>query len=253
MAGQRFVFKRFSMNYRRGETDLSRFSRRMHVQSISESDAPRTYPHSDIPRAYRWLGVPFASISVLVILVTLFLMSMERGGWTWSSWTYAFSFAIVVPLILLELKRKAVITGGAIFLLFFMVLIDAGMPGYLGYSPSDLNWYDNLAHYLGAVGLTMFLWSFICWTVSPTGPPKTNGRRKFYAAVLIMVVVSIFFEFTEFFTDAIFGWSNFHPGVDTIGDLIFDLSGIFSAAVVIARHRVSILKRPFWHGTPHPA
>ncbi len=196
------------------------------------------------------MGFPFASVSVLVVLLTLFLMSMERGGWTWSSWTYAFSFVIMIPLVVFELKRKAVITGGAIILLFFMVLIDAGMPGYFGYSQSDLNWYDNLAHYLGTLVMTMFLWSFICWTMSPTGPPRTNGRKKFWAAILTIVIISFFFEFTEFFTDTIFGWSNFHPGVDTVGDLIFDFAGVFTAGVVIARHRVSTLTRPFWHIDP---
>jgi uncharacterized membrane protein YhaH (DUF805 family) len=214
-------------------------------------EEPAACPHSDLPRStIRWLVFPFASVSVLVILVTLFLMSMERGGWTWSSWTYAFSFLIMVPLIALEIKRKAIITGGAIVLLFFMVLIDAGMPGYLGYNPSDLNWYDNVAHYLGTLGLTMFLWSFLCWTVSPTGPPKINGRRKFLLTIVTMVIISFFFEFTEFFTDVVFGWSNFHPGVDTMGDLIFDFAGIFTAALVIARHRTSVLRIPFWTREP---
>jgi len=241
------------MDERRGETDLSRFSRRMRSHSMMNVEQPAVYPHCDVPRSYRWLEVPFASISVLVILTALFLVSMERGGWTWSSWTYAFSFAIMIPLIVLEIKRKAVITGGAVILLFFMVLIDAGMPGYLGYVPSDLNWYDNLAHFLGGVGLTFFLWSFIWWTASPTGPPATNGRRKFWAAILVMVVISVVFEFTEYFTDAIFGWANYHPGIDTAGDLIFDLSGILVAAMVIARHRVSALKKPFWHAEPWAA
>lgn len=230
------------------DSDLIRYSRRMKASGSLREDGTNAYPHCDIPRISRKLmGFPFASVSVLVVLLTLFLMSMERGGWTWSSWTYAFSFVIMIPLVLFELKRKAVITGSAIILLFFMVLIDAGMPGYFGYSPSDLNWYDNLAHYLGTLVMTMFLWSFICWTMSPTGPPRTNGRRKFWAAILTIVIISFFFEFTEFFTDAIFGWSNFHPGVDTVGDLIFDFAGVFTAGVVIARHRVSTLTRPFWH------
>jgi hypothetical protein len=230
------------------DSDLIRYSRRMNSSgSLREGDA-NANPHCDTPGVHRrLLGFPFASISVLVVLVTLFMMSMERGGWTWSSWTYAFSFVIMIPLVLFELKRKAVITGSAIILLFFMVLIDAGMPGYFGYNPSDLNWYDNLAHYLGTLVLTMFLWSFICWTVSPTGPPKTNGRWKFWAAILTIVVISFFFEFTEFFTDAVFGWTNFHPGVDTAGDLIFDFAGVFTAGVLIARHRVSTLTRPFWY------
>jgi len=230
------------------DSDLIRYSRRMNAGGSLQEDGANAYPQCDLPRINRKLmGFPFASVSVLVVLLTLFLMSMERGGWTWSSWTYAFSFVIMIPLVLFELKRKAVITGGAIILLFFMVLIDAGMPGYFGYSPSDLNWYDNLAHYLGTLVMTMFLWSFICWTMSPTGPPTTNGRSKFWAAILTIVVISFFFEFTEFFTDAIFGWSNFHPGVDTVGDLIFDFAGVFTAGVVIARHRVSALTRPFWH------
>lgn len=233
------------MLFRVRATDVARYSRRMGLKL----EEPAACPHSDLPRStFRWLVFPFASVSVLVILVTLFLMSMERGGWTWSSWTYAFSFLIMVPLIALEIKRKAIITGGAIVLLFFMVLIDAGMPGYLGYNPSDLNWYDNVAHYLGTLGLTMFLWSFLCWTVSPTGPPKINGRRKFLLTIVTMVIISFFFEFTEFFTDVVFGWSNFHPGVDTMGDLIFDFAGIFTAALVIARHRTSVLRIPFWTG-----
>ncbi len=44
-----------------------------------------------------------------------------------------------------------------------------------------------------------------------------------------------------------FGWGNFHPGVDTLGDLIFDIAGVTAAAVMISRHRVSTIKRPFWH------
>ncbi|MEM0344273.1 MAG: hypothetical protein QXQ13_06830 [Thermoplasmata archaeon] len=201
---------------------------------------------------HRWLRFPFASISVLVVLVTLFTMSMIRGGWSWSSWTYAFSFAIMLPLVAIEVKRRAVITGGAVILLFFMVLIDAGMPGYLGYSPSDLNWYDNVAHYLGALVLTLFLWAFLCWTLSPDGPPKENGHRKFLLTIVAMLVVSVFFEFTEFFSDMLFGWRNFHPGVDTIGDIIFDTAGVMTAALVIGRHRYSPLKRPFWHAEPNP-
>jgi hypothetical protein len=233
------------------ETDLERYSRLIRTSGVEDERGQSVRSDRDLPRrAIRWLDFPFASISVLVILVTLFLMSMERGGWTWSSWTYAFSFVIMIPLIALETKRKAIITGSAVILLFFMVLIDAGMPGYFGYSPSDLNWYDNWAHLIGAFGLTLFLWSFLCWTFSPTGPPSANRRRNLLLAVVTMVVISFFFEFTEFFTDAVFGWTNFHPGVDTIGDLIFDFAGIFSASVVIARHRVSALKRPFWHAEP---
>jgi hypothetical protein len=72
-------------------------------------------------------------------------------------------------------------------------------------------------------------------------------------AVTTIIVVSIFFEFTEFISDIVFGWSNFHPGVDTTGDIIFDVAGVFTAAVVIARHRVSALKRPFWHNVPSAA
>ena len=225
--------------------DVHYYARRMHAISAhaanktarsSERDAPR-------PPVLSWHGFPFASISVLVVLLTLFVMSMERGGWTWSSWTYAFSFTIMVPLVALEIKRKAIITGGALMMLFFMVVVDAGMPGMFGYSPSNFNWYDNLAHLLGTMVMTFFLWSIICWTLSPTGPPTTNGRRKFWAAIVTMLVISFFFEFTEFFTDIIFGWTNFHPGID----LIFDVAGVLAAGFVIARHRVSVLRIPFWH------
>ena len=76
---------------------------------------------------------------------------------------------------------------------------------------------------------------------------KENGRRKFLLAVATMLVVSVTFEFAEFVTDSLFGWGNFYPGVDTLGDVIFDVAGIVTAAVVISRHRVSVLRRPFWH------
>ncbi len=230
------------------ETDLARFSRIMHA--LGDRALHRSAWHSrEAKKQPRNLlaGFPFISLSVLIILLTLFIMSMERGGWSWSSWTYSFAFVIMVPLVLFELKRKAVITGGAIILLFFMVVMDAGMPGYFGYSPSDTNWYDNWAHLIGTAAMTLFLWSFLCWTLSPTGPPKTNGMRKFVFTIATMVVISFFFEFTEFFTDAIFGWTNFHPGIDTIGDLIFDMAGITIAGLMIGRHRVSLIKRPFWH------
>ena len=233
-----------------GTTDLARYSKRMQgLNAVSEGGGENSSERRVRTKA-RFAEFPFASVSVLIILMTLFLMSMERGGWTWSSWTYAFSFVIGVPLVLLEVMRKVVITGGAVILLFFMVLIDAGMPGYLGYSPSDANWYDNIAHLLGAVALTFFLWSFLWWTLSSSGPPAENGTRKFVLVLGTMFVVAFFFEFTEFFTDAIFGWSNFHPGIDTVGDLIFDFAGIIVAGIVIARHRVSVIKRPFWQPNP---
>ncbi len=231
------------------ETDLARFSRIMKALGYKALHG-RAWVSSRAVKRRRLPSLvefPFASISVLVILLTLLTMSIERGGWTWSSWTYSFALFIMVPLVTLELKRKAVITGGAVVLLFFMVLIDAGMPGYLGYSPSDANWYDNIAHLLGASALTLFLWSFLCWGLSSEGVPRTNGTRKFVLTIGVMTVISVFFEFTEFFTDAFFGWTNFHPGVDTVGDLIFDFAGILTAGIVIARHRVSIIRRPFWH------
>lgn len=233
----------------RRETDLTRYTRRMSGLRAGALDGgPGNTSSGPAGRGFlSWVGFPFASVSVLVILLTLFAMSMLWGGWTWSSWTYAFSFVILVPLVAFEVKRKAVITGGAIMILFFMVLIDAGMPGLFGYSQSDLNWYDNLAHFLGALVLTLFLWSFVCWAMSPVGPPSTNGRRKFWLVIMTMLVASIFFEFTEFLTDIMFGWSNFHPGIDTAGDIIFDCAGIIVAGTVIARHRISVLRRPFWH------
>ncbi len=191
--------------------------------------------------------LPYASLSVLVILVSLFSLSMYLGGWTWSSWTYALSLAIAFPLVAIELKRKAVITGGALLLLAFTVIIDAGLPQYFGYSPSHLSWYDLTAHFLGAVFVTILLWSVICWTVSPTGPPKVNGHRKMLLAVTLVLIVSVGFEFAEFVTDVFFGWRNFHPGIDTLGDLIFDVAGVMTAALLISRHRVSAIRMPFWH------
>lgn len=205
-------------------------------------------PVVSLVRKRHWsLELPFASISVLVMLLSLFSLSMHLGGWTWSSWTYAFSMALVAPLAAIEMKRKAVITGGAAILLAVTVIIDAGLPQYFGYSPSHLSWYDLLAHYLGAAVMTVFLWSFICWTVSPSGPPKENGRRKLLLAVTTMVIVSFMFEVAEFTTDALFGWGNFYAGIDTIGDLAFDMAGIATAAILISRHRVAALRRPFWN------
>jgi len=243
-----------ALGYRRRETDLSRFTKKLERHHALVPDEEGKFPHSELPKRpyYKWLNFPFASMSVLVVLSTLFVMSMIRGGWTWSSWTYALSFAILGPLMILERFRRVVITGGALILLFFMVVVDAGMPGYFGYNPSDLNWYDNLAHFLGALGITMFLWAFIWWTVSPSGPPRENGHRKFVLTIAIMLVMSVFFEFTEFFSDILFGWTNFHPGIDTVGDIIFDVAGVLTAGFVIGRHRYSPLKRPFWHIEPMP-
>ncbi len=49
--------------------------------------------------------VPFVSLSVLVVLVALFAMSMVRGGWSWSTWIYSFAFSIMVPLVAFEVMR----------------------------------------------------------------------------------------------------------------------------------------------------
>ncbi|MGD9962343.1 MAG: hypothetical protein AB7S97_00360 [Thermoplasmata archaeon] len=229
---------------------IERFSRRM--LSMESQRAPVVWlaRKGGLPGLSEF---PFASVSVLVMLLSLFSLSMYLGGWTWSSWTYAFSLGIALPLVAVELKRKAVITGGAVLLLVFTVIVDAGLPQYFGYSASHLSWYDLTAHFLGAMFMTVFLWSLICWAVSPSGPPKENGRRKFILAVATMLVVSVSFEFTEFLTDMLFGWGNFHPGADTLGDVIFDVAGVVTAAVLISRHRFSVLRRPFWHEGPSAA
>ncbi len=198
-------------------------------------------------RLLRSSELPFASVSVLVMLLSLFMLSMYLGGWTWSSWTYAFSLGIAFPLVAVEVKRKAVITGGAILLLAAAVIVGAGLPQYFGYSASHLSFYDLAAHYLGTMFLTVFLWSLMCWTASPSGPSRENGRMNLLIAVAVLLAVSVTFEFAEFITDMLFGWSNFHPGVDTLGDLIFDVAGVVTAAVLISRHKVSVLRRPFWH------
>ncbi len=229
---------------------IERFSKRM--LSMESQRAPVVW----LAKKSRLPGLsefPFASVSVLVMLLSLLSLSIYLGGWTWSSWTYALSLGIALPLVAVELKRKAVITGGAVLLLALTVIVDAGLPQYFGYSASHLSWYDLSAHFLGAMFMTVFLWSLICWAVSPSGPPKENGRRKFLLAVATMLVVSVTFEFAEFMTDSLFGWGNFYPGVDTLGDVIFDVAGIVTAAVVISRHRVSVLRRPFWHEEPSAA
>jgi magnesium-transporting ATPase (P-type) len=226
-----------------GPSTFTRYSER--IASARAAEAPVV----DLRRQsfLNWLDFPFASVSVLVLLGTLFMVSMALGGWSWSSWTYTFALGIAVPLTVLEVKRKAVITGWAAVLLIATAIVDAGLPRYFGYTPSDLSWYDLLAHYLGTILLTVFVWTMICWTVSPDGPPRENGRRKFWTAIMVMLVVSVFFEFLEYFTDIMFGWTNFHVGIDTVGDLIFDIAGVLTAALAISRHRVSLLKRPFWH------
>lgn len=229
--------------------NIQRFNQRMLELESSRAKA------ADVPErrsVLSWLDFPFASVSVIVVLLSLFSLSMYLGGWTWSSWTYALSLFIVFPLVAIEIKRKAVITGGAAILLVFTVIIDAGLPQYFGYSPSDMSWYDLTAHFLGALVLTIFLWSVLCWTVSPSGPPKENGRRKIAVAVVAILLVSFIFELMEFMTDFFFGWRNFHPGIDTLGDLIFDVAGVITAAFLISRHRVSAIKRPFWHESENP-
>lgn len=189
---------------------------------------------------------PFASLSMLVILASLFLLSMHLGGWTWSSWTYAFSLGIAVPLVAIEVKRRAVITGAAILLFSVTALIAAGLPQYFGYSTSALSWYDLTAHYLGALALTVLLWSVLCW-VRADGGRADDSRIWLVFAVAAMLVASVVFELLEFFTDAVMGWTNFHAGIDTIGDIMFDVAGVASAALIIARHRVMAIRLPFWH------
>ncbi|HIH01074.1 TPA: hypothetical protein HA259_03180 [Thermoplasmata archaeon] len=224
-----------------------RFRRSMsHLQSLHA-------PVVNVSRRRRssmWTGeFPFASLSVLIILASLFLLSMHLGGWTWSSWTYAFSLSIAVPLVAIEVRKKAVITGAALFLLFFTVVIDAGLPRYFGYSPSDLSWYDLTAHYLGTLLLTVLLWSVLCWTWS-NGEGHVETRARFFAAVMTVLMVSMIFEVLELSTDSLLGWGNSRGVVDTVGDMIFDLAGIFTAAILIARHRFIAIRRPFWHSEP---
>lgn len=203
-------------------------------------------------RSFSLRDFPFASVSVIVILSSLFLLSMHLGGWSWSSWTYAFSLSIAVPLVAIEMRRKAVITGAAILLLLFTVVIDAGLPQYFGYSPSDLSWYDLSAHYLGTLMLTVFLWSVLCWTWS-NGHGHVETRARFLAAVTTVVMVSMIFEALELATDSLLGWGNSRGVVDTVGDMIFDLAGVLTAAILIARHRFIALRRPFWHSDPSAA
>lgn len=194
---------------------------------------------------------PFASLSMLVILASLFFLSMHLGGWTWSSWTYAFSLGIAVPLAAIEIKRRAVITGAAILLFSGTALVAAGLPQYFGYSTSVLSWYDLTAHYLGALALTVLLWSVLCWTRA-AGGSAGGSRRLLMFVVALMLVACVVFELLEFTTDALMGWANFHAGIDTIGDIIFDVAGVATAAMVIARHGVTVIRRPFWHAEGLP-
>ena len=193
---------------------------------------------------------PFASVSVLVILLSLFIMSFEWGGWGWPTCTYAFSFVILAPLILLECNRKATITGGGFVILILMVLIDAGMPRHFGYTLADYNLYDKFAHYAGAAGITLFLWSVVWWTVSPSGPQKTDSSKILLITVVVMAVVSMLFKFAECMGDSLFGFANTHGYIDTVSDFIFNIAGIAAAAVVIKRHNYSVIKRPFWYAEP---
>jgi hypothetical protein len=231
------------------EPYIVRFKRSMSQQQSAHA---KVIHLSGPKRRPRQLDFPYASVSVLVILLSLFVLSMHLGGWSWSSWTYAFSLSIAVPLVAIEMKRKAVITGGAIMLLFFTMLIDAGLPQYFGYSPSDLSWYDLSAHYLGTLMLTVFLWSVLCWTWS-NGHGHVESRARFFAAVMTVVMVSMIFEVLEFSTDSLLGWGNSRGVVDTVGDMIFDLAGVLTAAILIARHRFIALRRPFWHNEPSAA
>jgi hypothetical protein len=226
------------------EPYVLRFRRELSQQQSRHAPVIYLAPRRRPPRWAR--DFPFASVSVLVILTSLFLLSMHLGGWTWSSWTYAFSLSIAVPLVAIEMRRKAVITGAAIMLLFFTVVIDAGLPQYFGYSPSDLSWYDLCAHYLGALVLTVFLWSILCWTWA-NGSGAVETRSRFFAAVMTVALVSVIFEVLEFSTDSLLGWGNSRGLVDTVGDIIFDLAGVTTAAVLIARHRFAAIKMPFWN------
>src|SRR4030065_14969 len=78
--------------------DVHYYARRMHALSAHAMHEQARPPKDDASKVsvLSWRGFPFASISVLVVLLTLFMMSMERGGWTWSSWTYAPDFLLVV-------------------------------------------------------------------------------------------------------------------------------------------------------------
>ena len=139
------------------EPYIARF-RRMLIEQQARI-APVIYLGRRRQHSLRSGQIPFASISMLVILLSMFLLSMHLGGWTWSSWTYAFSLGIAVPLAVVEIKRRAVITGAAIILFSAQVLIAAGLPQYFGYSTSDLSWYDLTAHFIGAMAVTLLLWS----------------------------------------------------------------------------------------------
>lgn len=236
------------MPTQQGENDLERFSRNILnlANRTGREPAWRSRKarkgHGSAARVF-----PFASISVLVVLLTLFIMALVRGGWTWSSWTYALSFAILVPLVPLESRRKAVISGGGFIVLFLTVVTDAGMPGYFGYSASLPDWYDRAAHYMGAACITLFLWSIIWWTKSPSGPPKKGGQRVLLTTIVAMVALSTLFKATEYMGDFLYGLTNTHGYVDTAGDLMFNLAGIAAASIVIKRHNYSVLKRPFWY------
>ena len=177
--------------------------------------------------------------------MSMFLLSMHLGGWTWSSWTYAFSLGIAVPLAIIEIKRRAIITGAAIILFSATALVAAGLPQYFGYSVSNLSWYDLAAHFLGALALTVLAWSVLCWILRDDGFID-SPRRALALVAMAMIAASVTFELLEYWTDAVLGWTNFHAGIDTVGDVIFDVAGVMTAALVIRRHGVSVIRRPFW-------
>ena len=222
------------------ETYLARFSRKMgsHQFDIKRQERLRSgVGHSSFP---------FVSSSVLVVLLSLLVLSIHLGGWSWSSWTYTFALTICVPLAATESLRGAVVKGWGSLLLFSAVVIDAGMPQFFGYSASDLSLYDISAHFLAALVLTLFLWSFVWWARLPDGPPRSGSSGMLFAVVGVVIVAAMAFELLEFATDGLFGWSNFYAGVDTAGDIIFGIAGTAAGGILIARHRVRVMDRPFW-------
>ncbi len=236
------------MNEQNIETDTERFLEAMHCCG-SRAIRGSAWISFDAEKKSTSPAIlfPFTSISVLIVLMSLFVMSFDWGGWSWSSWTYALSFIVLVPLVLLESARRVIITGGGFIILFLTVLVDAGMPRYFGYSLADYNLYDKFAHFAGAATITLFLWAVTWWTLSPAGPSKTERRRILLITIVIVIVASTLFKSTEYLGDFLYGLKNTHGYVDTVSDLIFNVAGIAAAAIVISRHNYSVLRRPFWY------
>lgn len=152
--------------------------------------------------------------------------------------TLAVSWIAVEAVIRYSEKRTDITWSGWVLLTTFTSLaIDA--LGDMNRWYSRFLWYDQLAHLAGGV-TTMIFVSFAVSSYFRIHGLPFRGKAQFFFSLGIATLIGVIYEIEEFTEDALLHSNRFGDAIDTVTDLMLNLSGasVIGALIFFALWRI---------------